>query len=217
VNTDQHFASTDPKPAANAHMPGATPEQLLLFVQSIKGAPASVLFALGITGQYMSNEELQMWTRCGPVQIRLALRTLMRLGWLQARTSRGPWAIKEERRLPVVFSLPQGIDFKSTSSSSDSLNSLMSKELLPGDRSDRLLQALYAAGIREPTATELSELPHVTLEYVQAHVQGARSHHLTIGSAIEGMRRGAPAPERPEPGDRLAAAREKFRRFMEQT
>jgi hypothetical protein len=121
-------------------MPGATPEQLLLFVQSIKGAPASVLFALGITGRYMSNEELQMWTRCGPVQIRLALRTLMRLGWLQARTSRGPWAIKKERRLPVVFSLPEGIDFKSTSSSSDSLNSLYREELLPGDRSDRLLR-----------------------------------------------------------------------------
>jgi hypothetical protein len=199
----------------DAHpVPRGSPEEMMLFVQSIKGAPASVLLALGCTGRYMSNEELQMWTRCGTVQIRLALRTLTRLGWLRARTSRGPWAIREEHRLPVVFSFTTGIDFKSTSSSGDSLNLTSRGEQLPGDRSDRLLQALYAAGIREPTATELSELPHVTLEYVQAHVLAARANHLTIGAAIEGMRKGAPAPGKPDARDRHAAAEEKFRRFM---
>ncbi|MFH1185737.1 MAG: hypothetical protein V1755_11985 [Chloroflexota bacterium] len=70
-------------------------------------------------------------------------------------------------------------------------------------------------GIREPTAGELGELPHMTLEYLQAHVEAARAHGLRVGAAIEAMRLAAPPPTKPAPRDRQAEVEEKVRRFME--
>jgi hypothetical protein len=78
-----------------------------------------------------------------------------------------------------------------------------------------MLEAFYASGIREPTASELVELPHMTAEYLQAHVQAARAHGLRIGSAIENMRLGAPPLHAPAPQDRQAEVDEKIRRFSE--
>jgi hypothetical protein len=78
-----------------------------------------------------------------------------------------------------------------------------------------MLKALYECGIREPTASELVELPHMTPEYLQAHVQAARAHGLRIGSAIENMRLGAPALHAPTPQNRQAQVDEKIRRFRE--
>ena len=74
---------------------------------------------------------------------------------------------------------------------------------------------MYAAGIREPTASELAELPHVTLAYLRAHIDGARANGLRIGAAIEAMRLQAPAPAIATPQDRQADVEEKIRRFME--
>ena len=78
-----------------------------------------------------------------------------------------------------------------------------------------MIKALYACGIREPTASELVELPHMTPEYLQAHVQASRVNGLRIGSAIENMRLGAPPPFMPAPQNRLAEVDEKIRRFRE--
>ena len=78
-----------------------------------------------------------------------------------------------------------------------------------------MIHAMSGFGIREPTASELAELPHMTLEYLQAHVQGARANGLRVGAAIEAMRLAAPAPSKPTPRDRQAEVEEKVRRFME--
>ena len=78
-----------------------------------------------------------------------------------------------------------------------------------------MLAALYEAGVREPTATELAELPHMTPDYLQAHMQAARAHGLQIGSAILAMRSAAPPPHAPTPQSRQAEVAEMMRRFVE--
>jgi len=78
-----------------------------------------------------------------------------------------------------------------------------------------MLKALYDCGIREPTASELVELPHMTPEYLESHVQAARANGLRIGSAIENMRLGAPPLNAPTPKSRQAQVEEKIRRFRE--
>jgi hypothetical protein len=193
----------------------ARPEQMMQFLQSIKGAPASVLLALAFTGRYMSHHELQLWTRCGKDQITLALQILIAQGWAANRTSRGPWILRQ--RLPTVDPdfLGARIPLKGPSSGSDSLNTVEEETLLPSPSRKEMLEALYAVGIREPTASELVELPHMTPEYLQAHVQAARAHGLRIGSAIENMRLGAPPLHAPAPQDRQAEVAEKIRRFSE--
>jgi hypothetical protein len=192
-----------------------TNQHMMLFIQSMRGAPASVLLALAVTGRFMSHQELQLWTRCGKNQISHALRSLVVLGWALSRTSRGPWMLARDLRTASRDFPSEGIPLKGLSSSSDSLNNTREGTILLSPRRRELLEALYAVGIREPTASELVELPHMTPEYLQAHVQAARANGLRIGSAIENMRLGAPPLHAPTPKSRQAQVDDMVRRFTE--
>lgn len=188
----------------------------MLFVQALKGAPASVLLALAVTGRFMSHKELQLWTRCGKNQVTFALQALTHLGWVMGRTFRGPWALARPLAIPSVDLLDPANPFKGLSSSSDSLNTTQEEEILqPSPRKRELIETMYAAGIREPTATELAELPHVTLEYLQAHIKATREHGLLIGAAIQAMRLQAPPPHKPSADARQQEVDDMIRRFRE--
>ena len=191
------------------------PEQMMQFLQSIKGAPASVLMALALSGRSLTVKDLQTWTRCGHSQVTNALRSLVAAGWVRARTFRGPWRLASGRQLPFDFFLTGTSALKALSSGGDTLNYFTEETLVPSARREQMLKALYDCGIREPTASELVELPHMTPEYLQAHVQAARANGLRIGSAIENMRLGAPALRAPAPQDRQAEVDEMIRRFKE--
>jgi hypothetical protein len=191
------------------------PAQMMQFLQSIKGAPASVLLALALSGRSLTVKDLQTWTRCGHSQVTNALRSLLAAGWVRARTFRGPWMLASGRQLPFDFFLTGTSALKALSSSSDTLNYTTEGTLLPSARREHIIKALYACGIREPTASELVELPHMTPEYLQAHVEAARANGLRIGSAIENMRLGAPPLHTPTPKSRQAEVDEKIRRFQE--
>ena len=190
-------------------------QQPMLFVQALKGAPASVLLALAVTGRFMSHKELQLWTRCGHRQVTAALRTLEAAGWAVTRTDRGPWAISPGLKVPVPCALQEGSALRALSSSSDSFNTNIEETPLPSAPGGQLLEVLRAAGIREPTASELAGLPHVTVEYVQAHIQGARAHGLRVGAAIQAMRMAAPPPRGSSQMSRMEEVEEMVRRFKE--
>lgn len=59
-----------------------------------------------------------------------------------------------------------------------------------------VLKALHQAGIYEPTAGELARMPHVTLEYVQAHARKAQREQITIGLLIHRIRSQDPLPQK---------------------
>jgi hypothetical protein len=206
----------DPDPAPT--VTGASPEQVMLFVQALRGAPASVLLALAFAGRFMSHKDLQLWTRCGKDQITLALRSLVQLGCVVARSTRGPWALARPLGIPGRDLFVLANPLKGPGSGGDSLNFTIEDSLPPNPSRKELHQTLLGAGIREPTASELAELPHVTTDYVHAHLHAARAHGLRLGAAIEAMRLAAPVPQLPSaasPADRLAQVEHKFRRFLE--
>jgi hypothetical protein len=192
------------------------PENLMIFVQSLKGAPASVLLALGWARRPMSHQELQVWTRCGHRQVTFALQSLVAMGCVSARTLRGPWQLARGCQLPVLPVPLEGSALRALNDD-DSLKDQdpfsAGKTLTTSAPGGQLLQALFAAGIREPTASELAALPHVTPEYVRLHTEQARQEGLKVGVAILRMRLAEPVPAEAAP--RAEDAAEKIRRFMQ--
>ena len=74
----------------------------MTFVRAIKGAPASILWAFLVTRRVMTALELQQWTGYKGDNITVAVRLLVDLGWLSARSPRGPWCLVEGRQLPLM-------------------------------------------------------------------------------------------------------------------
>jgi hypothetical protein len=85
----------------------------------------------------------------------------------------------------------------------------------PPAASGPVLQALRSAGIGEPVASQLAGLPHITLDYVRAHVQRARREHTPTGLLIHRMRAADPAPPADtDEEDRLRYVTGKYAEFI---
>lgn len=169
-------------------------ENQMTFVRALKGAPASVLWAFVITQRMMTALELQQWTGYKGDNLTVALRLLVDLGWVVARSSRGPWGLAEGRQLPLMPGIDQlrgpvppdsdligfrggvvndvDISFSSPTNTTTTLTAsrktpIKSDSLDEGDRAK--LAALDAAGIRGKKARELIRLEWVTVQYINAH------------------------------------------------
>jgi hypothetical protein len=104
-------------------------ENPMTFVRSIKGAPASVLFALLFTRHPMTNQELQRWTGYSDDTLTAAIQLLVDLGWIVALHARGPWAMDDRRQLPLMqASNPRLSDPAVSSSIPESQESELSPE-----------------------------------------------------------------------------------------
>jgi hypothetical protein len=91
----------------------------------------------------------------------------------------------------------------------------------PGNpRIPEAADALREAGIQDPALSRLARLPHITPEYVRAHVERARREGRGLGAAVFRMERhwrvtsNLPA-ENVSPESRRTKARENIRRFLE--
>jgi hypothetical protein len=175
-------------------------ENPLLFVRSMKGAPASVLLALLLTRHPMTNRELQRWTGYSEESVRMATDLLMDVGWVSALGPRGPWTLGGGRQLPLMQGPPLEIQSSVPSSMiendawpTDEANPEESEDM-EDERVVRTLHALYDAGITEPTAGRLAHLPHVSPEYISAHVEQANAQGYTLGTAIYRIEHGWPLP-----------------------
>ncbi len=74
------------------------------------------------------------------------------------------------------------------------------------------LRALHEAGIREPTATRLARLCHVTPEYITAHVAQANAQGFELGTAIYRIQHAWPLRRRQE----VPTVDDRIRRFLGQ-
>ena len=167
-------------------------ENLVTFVRTMKGAPASVLLALMFSRQPLTNRELQRWTGYSDDTVSQATRLLVDLGWITARGPHGPWCFSAGRRLPLFegsgkqlpgataspFSVPTG-------------NAKLADEDVACN-----LRALYDAGVRDPIAMRLARLPHVSPDYVAAHVERSLAEGATLGTAIYRIQHAWPVPRR---------------------
>lgn len=162
------------------------------FVRSLKGAPASVLWAFFFCRRAMTALELQEWTGYGGDNLTVALRLLVNLGWLAARSSRGPWTLVEGRQLPLMAESDL-IGFREVSSSSSPLLNfplpLEQEQEEEEHESDLIgfvenLRACDAVGIREPKRKQIARLSHVTPELIRGHVAWALRDGHQVGTAI---------------------------------
>jgi hypothetical protein len=77
------------------------PEDLISFTRALKGAPASVLVVLQLTGSSMTNRDLQHWTGYSSDTLTAATRLLVQLGCLVGRSPVGPWSLPGTRGLAL--------------------------------------------------------------------------------------------------------------------
>jgi hypothetical protein len=80
-------------------------ENPMTFVRSIKGAPASILWAFLFCRRSMTADELERWTGYADDNITKGIKVLIDTGWLVARGKRGPWCLADGRQLPLMEGL----------------------------------------------------------------------------------------------------------------
>ena len=211
------------------------------FYRTMKGAPHSVLAVLAYHGRPMTNRELQLWTGYHADTITRATQDLLQLGWLEAQTPSGPWFVAHGRRVPCLHTrtepaLRAGAS-ENLGTASENLgfpSSIGGEEEGKQERQDlqppgskpghpkipEAVKALQEAGIHDPALSRLARLPHITPEYVRAHVERARREGRGLGAAVFRMERHwRVAPNLPAEGEspdaRRERARENIRRFLE--
>jgi hypothetical protein len=181
-------------------------ENSLNFVRAIKGASASILVALLIARRPMTSQELQRWTGYPEDRISQATRRLVELGWVSAPGARGPWILSRGRRMLLMersnasgvrsptVPLAAGSPASGFNGEDGTQGETMDPDAKEEEGFVRALYALFDAGIREPTAGRLARLPHVTPQYVAAHVALANAQGFRLGVAIYRMEHGWPMP-----------------------
>lgn len=155
-------------------------------LRQLKGAPLSVLLALFWVNQRVTAGWLETMTGYTDKPVAHALELLKEYGW--ATRVQGGWMIANAEQLPLMESRNNS---DSSSSSIDLINNLnINQEEEPVRKNSEFsanLVALLTGGIREPKASTLADLEHVTPEYVQAHLKQARLDGFNIGTAIYRM------------------------------
>ncbi len=99
-------------------------QETVALVQSLKGASASVLWALQLAGRPLTSREIQRFTRYSEGSVRPALRTLEELGCIVALASNGPWTLASAWKSdPARPNLPTNSDTPSAISGTPTTNS----------------------------------------------------------------------------------------------
>jgi hypothetical protein len=126
-------------------------ENPLTFVRSIKGAPASVLWALIFTRCAMTGRELQQWTGYADENVATATSLPRMLVWISAGSERGHWGLAEGRGSPLEADTPEPCALRALNND-DSLpiaQSLQEESLTTIAPGGQLRKAMRAAGIKD--------------------------------------------------------------------
>lgn len=163
-------------------------ENPLTFVRSLKGAAASVLWAFFFCRRAMTVKELVIWTAWKGDNVIEALHMLVETGWLTSQSSRGPWNLVEGRQFPLMAESDLiGLSPTTTTTSREVLNKSRSVVVEVGETPiksesetcEGSESALFEAnvkmckfyGIGEPMRTQISQMQHVTPDFIEAHVK----------------------------------------------
>lgn len=185
-------------------------ENPMTFVRAIKGAPVSILVAFMFAGRTLSNLELQQWTGYRDDAITPALKLLCSLGWLIARTPRGPWCLADGRQFPLmnvdlnVDSITRTISglngFIPTTTTTieeqkqDKSVVVVKRQMnpektdipvyeTPGVSFEINLKACRDCRIGEPKASQIANMPWASPDFIKAHVESLYDSD-SIGLAI---------------------------------
>lgn len=175
-------------------------ENPMTFVRAMKGAPASILWAFLFSKRVMTALELQEWTGYKGDNITVAVRLLVNLGWLNARSPRGPWCLSEGRQFPLMNDESDLIGFIPTTTTTmeeekqdksvvvvkrgtTPIKSDSTVYETPGVTFEKNLKACRDCNIGEPKASLISDMPWVSPDFIKAHVESLYASDV-VGLAI---------------------------------
>jgi hypothetical protein len=171
-------------------------ENPIKLLRMLKGAPLSVLLAVTWSGQAVTNGWLASVTGYTDKTVASALILLKEYDMIT--NTRTGWMIAKGTQLKLGFSGNSDTFVRLSRNNSDSSSSLIkeSVEIYSEEQQEESekfrinplfesnLVACLTSKIREPKASILADLPHVTPEYIYAHTQTARLEGNVIGTAI---------------------------------
>lgn len=172
-------------------------------LRALKGAPLSILVAMMLAHSPIGVDHLVVATGWGKDKVREGLSVLHSKGLATPLMRYNGWELTARAQQLSLFEGDK-IALADPSSSaaphrssqptylSSSSSSPEGEKIALAD--PEIIQALHHAGIGEPVAHQLATLPHITLEYIQAHVLKAKEDHIPPGLLIHRMRSGDQQP-----------------------
>jgi hypothetical protein len=152
-------------------------------LRQLKGAPLSVLLALFWAGQRVSAGWLETMTGYTDKPVAHALELLKEYGW--AARVQGGWMIANAEQLPLTGESRNNSAL--SSSNLDLINNIndstTTNQRKNSDFSANLI-TLLSGGIKEPKASALADLEHVTPEFISAHLRQVRTEQRNVATAI---------------------------------
>jgi hypothetical protein len=183
-------------------------------VRELKGAPLACLILLMICDGGVANEWLCRMSGYTDKPIAQALKLLSSPEYQLIRKTRGGWSISKGFQL-ALYDESRKNSVPTTTTSGNELINLINTEVvvvsrknsdsesgeeeIPSDDERIYLQNLEmckAVGIGEPTASRISELQHVTPEFIESHVRNLDVHEK-IGIAILRIKNNETPPSTP--------------------
>lgn len=181
-------------------------------VRALKGPPLTIFVIMAIVGQALTQRRLSALTGHTPKTTRAAIDLLCELGFA-TRDHYRAWQLTPNAqlilpgfplRLPEVGENPTSAPTTTTYLPAPDVKMIdvCSEEsvvvVVPEEGRDshfsQTRALLRSAGIGEPTRSRLLTLPHITPEYVAAHIRFARKEHTDTALLIFRMQQNDPLP-----------------------
>ncbi|MDR3576923.1 MAG: hypothetical protein P4L50_23905 [Anaerolineaceae bacterium] len=201
----------------------------LQFVKKLKGAALAIIVILLHENKPVAAKFLGKWSGYEAGAIRRALLFLSDPEMdLVRRESRCAWELSEHGRQLRLLLGPksgsrhfEGLHVTTTTTTTtlhrrkgplsaaaaEGKQHFADSEAHSTQHFDESIALLNAAGIGEPTASELANSGWITPEYIRAHVENAKKKDLPVGLLIHKMRSNDPAPKDP-------AREESYRKYI---
>lgn len=171
-------------------------EDPIRLLRQLKGAPLAVLLAFAWTRSRLAADYLVTVTGYTDKPISQALKLLTAYGWITK--VQGGWQIAAGVQLPLMGEESEKFRSSSSSSSKEVEKIHSEEEEESRKNSDSFLRnfrAMKGYGIREPALSRIAALPHVTVDFINAHVRQVRIEKGNLGTAIHRIENEWPVAE----------------------
>ena len=168
-------------------------------LRALKGCPLSVIIALFLINQPVTEKHLITVTGYSPNSVRTACLYLQEIQAIGRISRYGGYHLMDgfQMILSEGQKLTLPITTTTTFNKKEQLNSEENNAVAVKRTSkiDARLNLLYAAGVMEPTSSSLLDLSWVTEDYLKAHIDKSKKDEISVGLLIHRIRCHDPQPK----------------------
>ncbi len=193
--------------------------QISTVIQSLRGSQAVVALAFLMLRQALTVEDLVEVTGIDPDTVRKSLKAMKGKGLFVFQTGphgRQLWVPVEQSLFAFGLQSPKtsDSDLSQNPKTSDSGALILSsssvanvplpiekeqeEEALESENFGLCMKACFEAGIKEPKASKISRLAHVTPEFIRGHVKQGKDNGVELGTVIYRIEHGWSFPAKYE-------------------